>query len=43
MEKLIIDKDLTEPTLKWILNKKNRDNYLNPIGENGRSHNFSKG
>ncbi len=43
MEKLIIDKDLTEPTLKWILNKKNRDNYLNPISEIGRSHNFSKG
>lgn len=42
MEKLIIDKDLTEPTLNWILNKKNRDSYLNPIGENGRTHNFSK-
>ena len=42
MEKLFIDKDLTELTLKWTLNKKNRDNYLNPIGENGRSHNFSK-
>lgn len=42
MEKLFIDKDLTELTLKWVLNKKNRDNYLNPIGENGRSHNFSK-
>jgi len=42
MEKLLIDKDLTQPTLKWILNKKNRDNYLNPIGENCRTHNFSK-
>ena len=42
MEKLLIDKDLTQPTLKWVLNKKNRDNYLNPIGENCRTHNFSK-
>ena len=42
MEKLIIDKDLTESTLKWVLNKKNRDNYLNPVGENERFHNFSK-
>ena len=42
MEKLVIDKDLTESTLKWVLNKKNRDNYLNPVGENERFHNFSK-
>ena len=42
MDKLIIDKDLTESTLKWVLNKKNRDNYLNPVGENERFHNFSK-
>ena len=42
MEKLVIDKDLTESTLKWVLNKKNRDNYLNPVGENEKSHNFSK-
>jgi len=42
MDKLIIDKDLTESTLSWVLNKKNRDNYLNPVGENERFHNFSK-
>ena len=42
MEKLIIDKDLTELTLNWTLNKKNRDNYLNPDGDKARFHNFSK-
>ncbi len=41
MEKLIIDKDLTRQTLDWILNKKNRDTYLNLLDDNSRSHNFS--
>tara|TARA_B110000208_G_C11679456_1_gene398178 strand:+ start:128 stop:874 length:747 start_codon:yes stop_codon:yes gene_type:complete len=42
MGKLIIDKELTEPTLKWIRNGKNRDSYLNSGGENERFFNFSK-
>jgi hypothetical protein len=42
MDKLIIDKDLTESTLKWVLNKKNRDNYLNSDGDTTKFHNFSK-
>ena len=41
MEKLIIDNDLTRQTLDWILNKKNRDTYLNLLEDNSRSHNFS--
>ena len=41
MEKLFIDKDLTRQTLDWILNKKNRDSYLDLLEDNSRFHNFS--
>ena len=42
MDKLIIDKELTESTLKWIRSEKNRDSYLDSGGENERFFNFSK-